>query len=160
MSAHLVLRVHSTVLFDTSDLSRINSGIVGLLLRSPALRRIFNPFLSLNPLSVRSPSTCRTTVSASHYEHRSTVWLQHFSWTIYQVNSCSPNWNSSLLRSTRSAVLLATHRSGRCLRFGFVMFPTEQEADEAVRSLSGVQLNGCSIRLSKRITADVEAEAV
>jgi RNA recognition motif-containing protein len=57
-------------------------------------------------------------------------------------------------------VLLATHRSGRCLGFGFVMFPTEQEADEAVRSLSGVQLNGCSIRLSKRITADVEAEAV
>lgn len=57
-------------------------------------------------------------------------------------------------------VLLATHRSGRCLGFGFVLFPAEQEADEAVRSLSGVQLNGCSIRLSKRITADVEAEAV
>jgi RNA recognition motif-containing protein len=57
-------------------------------------------------------------------------------------------------------VLLATHRSGRCLGFGFVMFLTEQEADEAVRSLRGVQLNGCSIRLSKRITADVGAEAV
>jgi RNA recognition motif-containing protein len=57
-------------------------------------------------------------------------------------------------------VLLATHRSGWCLGFGFVKFPTEREADEAVRSLSGVQLNVCSIRLSKRITADVEAEAV
>lgn len=57
-------------------------------------------------------------------------------------------------------VLLATHRSGRCLGFGFAMFATEQEADEAVRSLSGIQLNGCSVRLSRRITADVEAEAV
>lgn len=57
-------------------------------------------------------------------------------------------------------VLLATHRSGRCLGFGFVMFATEQEADEAVRSMSGIQLNGCSVRLSKRITADVEPEAV
>lgn len=57
-------------------------------------------------------------------------------------------------------VLLATHRSGRCLGFGFVMFGSEQEADEAVRSLSGIELNGCPIRLSKRITADVEAEAV
>lgn len=57
-------------------------------------------------------------------------------------------------------VLSATHRSGRCLDFGFVMFATEQEADEAVRTLSGIQLNGCSVRLSKRITADVEAEAV
>lgn len=57
-------------------------------------------------------------------------------------------------------VLLATHRSGRCLGFGFVMFATDQEADEAVRSLSRIQLNGCSVRLSKRITADVEAEVV
>jgi RNA recognition motif-containing protein len=57
-------------------------------------------------------------------------------------------------------VLLATHRSGRCLGFGFVMFASEQEADEAVRSLSGLQLNGCSVRLSKRITADMEAEVV
>lgn len=57
-------------------------------------------------------------------------------------------------------VLLATHRSGRCLGFGFVMFATEQEADEAARSLSGLQLNGCSVRLSKRITADRETEVV
>lgn len=57
-------------------------------------------------------------------------------------------------------VLLATHRSGRCLRFGFVMFATEQEADEAVRSLSAIQLNGCFVRLSKRITAGMEAEVV
>ena len=57
-------------------------------------------------------------------------------------------------------VLLATHRSGRCLGFGFAMFASEQEAEEAVRSLSGIQLNGCSVRLSTRITADVEAEVV
>lgn len=57
-------------------------------------------------------------------------------------------------------VLLATHRSGRCLGFGFVMFASEQEADEAARSLSGIQLNGCSVRLSKRITPDVETEVV
>lgn len=54
--------------------------------------------------------------------------------------------------------LLATHRSGRCLGFGFVVFATEQEAEEATRSLNGRLLNGSAVRLSKRITAGREAE--
>lgn len=53
--------------------------------------------------------------------------------------------------------LLATHRSGRCLGFGFIMFATEQEAQEAARSLNGVSLHGSPIRLSDRITAGREA---
>lgn len=57
-------------------------------------------------------------------------------------------------------VLLATHRSGRCLGFGFVMFATEAEGDEAARLLSGAELNGSRIRLSRRITADDKVQPV
>ena len=54
--------------------------------------------------------------------------------------------------------LLATHRSGRCLGFGFLMFATEQEADAAARSLNGLSLNGSLIRVSRLITADLASE--
>jgi hypothetical protein len=76
------------------------------------------------------------------------VCLQRFSWIIYRPNSRHPNWTCSLLHSSRS------------LRFGFVMFASEQKAEEAIRSLSGIQLNGCSVRLSHKSTADMQAKVV
>jgi RNA recognition motif-containing protein len=84
----------------------------------------------------------RTTLFVDHLPDRLTqLELDHFMAPFHPVRT-----------------LLATHRSGRCLGFGFIMFATEQEADEAARPLNGLSLNGSLIRVSRRITADLAAE--
>lgn len=55
-------------------------------------------------------------------------------------------------------VILATHRSGRCLGFGFVLFGTQEEADQACRTLDGTMLKGSAVRVCDRIMPDKRVE--
>jgi len=54
-------------------------------------------------------------------------------------------------------VILATHRSGRCLGFGFVLFASREAADQA-RRLDGASLKGSVIRLSDGLLPEERVE--
>lgn len=49
----------------------------------------------------------------------------------------------------RDAVVISDRETGQSKGFGFVDMPNDSEAQEAIRSLDGVQVDGRSIRVNE-----------